>query len=144
MALFSRKKKEEVKKEDSKKKVSSKKSASKDKKEVKISEPAQKESKIPLAFDVTKIIKNPRVSEKGAVVAEDANAYVFDVYKNANKNQIKLAIEKIYKVVPVKINITKIQSKKVRVRGTNKKTGIKSGGKKAFVYLKKGEKIEFI
>lgn len=141
MALFSRKKKNETKVEDSKNKNLSKEVSVK---ETKLEKTSKKELNTAPDFDVTKIIKNPRVSEKGAVVTEDANAYVFDVYKNANKKQIRIAIEKIYKVIPLKINITKIQSKKVRVRGTNQKTGIKSGGKKAFVYLKKGEKIEFI
>ncbi|HMP67655.1 MAG TPA: 50S ribosomal protein L23 [Candidatus Paceibacterota bacterium] len=129
MALFGRKKNTEKKTEKAVKSIETKDSVSK---------------KTTIDLDVTKILKNPRVSEKAAVVAESANAYIFDVYNDATKSQIKLAIEKVYKVIPLKVNISQVMSKKVRVRGTNRKTGVKSGGKKAFVYLKKGEKIEFI
>lgn len=129
MALFGRKKNTEKKTEKAVKSIETKDSVSK---------------KTTTDLDVTKILKNPRVSEKAAVVAESANAYIFDVYNDATKSQIKLAIEKVYKVIPLKVNISQVMSKKVRVRGTNRKTGVKSGGKKAFVYLKKGEKIEFI
>lgn len=87
-----------------------------------------------------KIIKNPRVTEKVATLA-DKNIYTFDVSSTVTKNEIKKDFEKKYKVKPVKVNITKIQEKIVMRRG---RKGIKSGGKKAVVYLKKGDKIEFV
>lgn len=87
-----------------------------------------------------RIIKNPRVTEKASFAAEQ-NVYTFDVEKSANKTEIKKAIFTLYKVKPVKINILPVKSKKIVVRG---KTGVKSGGKKALVYLKKGDKIEFV
>lgn len=86
------------------------------------------------------IIKNPRVTEKGSMLVE-SNVYAFDVAKDANKNEIKKAVFSIYKVKPVKVNIIPIKAKKIFVRG---KEGVKAGGKKALVYLKKGDKIEFI
>lgn len=87
-----------------------------------------------------RIIKNPRITEKGSMLMEK-NVYVFDVEKDANKNEIKKAIFSIYNVKPVKVNIIKVEEKKIFTRG---KVGVKSGGKKAIVYLKKGDKIEFI
>lgn len=87
-----------------------------------------------------RIIKNPRITEKGSMLMEN-NVYVFDVEKSANKNEVKKAIFSIYKVKPVKVNIVKVEEKKIMTRG---KVGVKSGGKKALVYLKKGDKIEFI
>ena len=87
-----------------------------------------------------KIIKNPRVTEKASFLAEK-NAYTFDVPKNSNKTEVKKTIEALYKVKPVKVNMISIPSKKVFKRGIS---GIKSGGKKAIVYLKKGDKIELI
>lgn len=95
-------------------------------------------------INMSNVIIRPRVTEKGAVVATSSNAYIFDVYPDANKIQIAAAIQKIYKVTPLKINITKVPAKKIRIRGERRKTGIKPGGKKAIVYLKSGEKIEFI
>ena len=89
---------------------------------------------------MTHIIKNPRVTEKASNFVE-ANVYTFDVAPMANKIEVKKAILELYKVTPIKINITKIPRKKVFSRG---RTGAKSGGKKALVYLKKGDKIEFI
>jgi ribosomal protein L23 len=49
------------------------------------------------------------------------------------------AIKAYYKVVPIKINVVRNPTKKVFIRG---KKGIKAGVKKAYVYLKKGDKLE--
>ena len=89
---------------------------------------------------ISKIIKNPRVTEKASFNAEK-NVYTFDVFQNANKSEIKKAIFALYKVKPVKVNILKVKEKQVVSRGVK---GVKSGGKKALVYLKKEDKIEFI
>jgi large subunit ribosomal protein L23 len=97
-----------------------------------------------LGQDLTWVLKGPRITEKGAIVAESNNVYTFDIDKKANKIDVKKAIELIYKVKPVKIAIAKIPTKKVQVRGQRGKFGNKGGGKKAFVYLKKGDKIEFV
>ena len=86
------------------------------------------------------LIKNGRVTEKASFCAEK-NVYTFDVTPNANKTEIKKAIFELFKVKPVKVNILKVKAKKIRVRG---KEGVKGGGKKALVYLKEGDKIEFI
>lgn len=86
------------------------------------------------------LIKGTRITEKSAISA-DKGAYTFNVDPHANKSEIKKAIKMLYKVTPVKISITQISSKKVTRRGV---TGVRSGGKKAVVYLKKGDKIEFV
>jgi large subunit ribosomal protein L23 len=88
----------------------------------------------------TQIIKNPRVTEKASTAAEK-NVYIFDVASSANKTEISKAIFILYKVKPVKVNVLGVPKKKVFSRG---KEGVKGGGKKALVYLKKGDKIEFI
>lgn len=87
-----------------------------------------------------KLIKNPRITEKASFHAEN-NVYTFDVAPSANKTEIKKAIFQLYKIKPVKVNILKIKEKAVMLRG---KRSMKSGGKKALVYFKKGEKIDFI
>ncbi len=139
MGLFSRKKNtKEVKSDAKAKDVSSKKEVAKN------DSPVAKAKISAENINILEIIKNPRVSEKAAVVAESSNAYIFNVSKDATKTQIKAAVEKIYKVTPIKINVAQVSDKKVQIRGKRGKTGVKSGGKKAFVFLKKGEKIEFI
>ena len=86
------------------------------------------------------MIIGPRVTEKSAIGA-DKGAYTFNVTDNANKNEIKKAIKMLYNVTPVKVSITQRTSKVVMRRGI---IGTKSGGKKAVVYLKKGDKIAFV
>lgn len=85
------------------------------------------------------IIKNPRVTEKAALASE-GGVYTFDVSTKATKNEIKKAILATYKVTPIKVNILTLKPKKVFIRGN---WGVKGGGKKAVVYLKKGDKITF-
>lgn len=89
---------------------------------------------------MTSIIKNPRITEK-ASYAQGGNVYTFDVAKEANKTEIKKAVLSLYKVKPVKVNIIAVPRKSVFQRG---RLGWKSGGKKALVYLKEGDKIEFV
>ena len=88
-------------------------------------------------FDVERILVRPRVTEKATISAEN-NVYVFDVAVDANKIQIKEAVSHLYKVEPVKVNIVSIPAKKIIYRD---KKGVKSRGKKAYVYLKDGDKI---
>ena len=89
---------------------------------------------------MTTIIKNPRVTEKGSFAMEQ-NVYTFDIIQSANKTEIKKAIFALYKVHPVKVNVLTVPKKNVMSKG---KAGTKGGGRKALVYLKKGDKIEFI
>jgi large subunit ribosomal protein L23 len=84
------------------------------------------------------IILRPRITEKASFIAE-SNIYTFEVSSGATKKQISEAVKIFYKVSPIKINIVKNPSKEVFLRG---KKGTKSGVKKAYVYLKQGDKIE--
>ena len=58
-----------------------------------------------------------------------------------NGEEIKKVIFALYKVHPVKVNILNIPKKHIISKG---KKGVRGGGRKAFVYLKTGDKIEFI
>lgn len=82
----------------------------------------------------------PRVTEKATMHAEK-NVYVFEVTSDANKYEIKKAFEVLYGKTPVKVAVTRIPSKTVVRRG---KAGVKAGGKKALVYLAKGDTIELM
>lgn len=84
------------------------------------------------------VLLRPRITEKATFVAEK-NVHTFEVAQAATKEQIAKAIRAFYKVSPIKINIVKNPAKSVFIRG---KRGVKSGVKKAYVYLKKGDKME--
>jgi large subunit ribosomal protein L23 len=88
----------------------------------------------------TQIIKNPRITEKASFHAGQ-NVYTFDITKDANKTEIKKAIFALYKIHPVKVNVLSIPRKKIMAKG---KIGMRGGGRKAFVYLKEGDKIDFV
>ncbi len=86
------------------------------------------------------VLLQPRVTEKATIKSEQG-VYTFDISLRSTKGDVIKAIKEYYNVTPVKVAITKYPPKKVVYRG---KPGVKSGGKKAYVYLKKGETIEFI
>lgn len=85
-------------------------------------------------------IKNPRVTEKASTMLKQ-NVYTFDILPSANKTEIKKAVFALYKVKPIKVNILKVADKHLSFKG---KLGVKSGGRKALVYLKEGYKISEI
>ncbi len=84
------------------------------------------------------LIIRPRITEKANVLA-GVDVHTFEVREKATKKEVESAIKAFYKVNPLKINIVRNPSKKVFIRG---KWGKKSGVKKAYVYLKKGDKLE--
>lgn len=86
------------------------------------------------------VLLRPRVTEKASMLAEK-NTYVFEVHPKANKKQVSAAITSAYKVTPARVHIINLPAKKVFSRG---KKGMQSGLKKAIVYLKHGDKIEFV
>lgn len=86
------------------------------------------------------ILIAPRITEKGALMAEKG-AYVFNVAKSATKAEVAGAIREVYKVSPRKVTLARVPSKVVMTRGTNK-LGSTASGKKAYVFLKKGDTIE--
>lgn len=87
------------------------------------------------------VLLSPRITEKAALLADKSNVYVFQVTPNATKKSISASIHEAYGVKPVKVRVLAIPSKQVFMRGHR---GVKKGGKKAYVYLKKGDKIEII
>ena len=87
------------------------------------------------------VIMRPRITEKSGIASQKLNAYTFEIRASASKNEVMKAVKELYKVIPVKINVINLPRKSVFSRG---KKGFVSGVRKAVVYLKKGDKIEFI
>lgn len=85
-------------------------------------------------------IKQPHISEKATYLAEK-DQYTFEISPNYNKKEIKDAIEGIYKVDVISVNMIKIPAKKRRLGKTQ---GWRKSYKKAIVKIKNGQKIEIL
>ena len=90
--------------------------------------------------NLSNILVRPHITEK-ATVSSEKSVYVFKIDPKATKDDVERAFKEKYKISPVKVTTVTIPAKNVFVRG---KKGKKSGYKKAYIYLKKGEKIEVI
>ncbi len=84
------------------------------------------------------VLVKPRITEKATLTAQNGQ-YVFEISRSATKASVKAAIKDLYKVTPVAVNIASTPAKTVKVRG---RVGTKSGVRKAYVTLKKGDNIE--
>jgi len=88
-----------------------------------------------------RVLQRPLVTEKATLVSEFNNQYIFQVAPQANKNEIKKAVQDFYGVKVEKVNIINVMGKTRRV---GRHEGFRSGFKKAIVFLREGEKIEII
>lgn len=88
--------------------------------------------------DPREIIIRPIITEHSYDVMED-NVYTFEVAKDANKIEVRNAIESIFDVTVTKVNILNVKPKKKRVRYI---AGMTRSWKKAMVTLKEGDTIE--
>jgi large subunit ribosomal protein L23 len=91
-----------------------------------------------MSLHPAEILIAPVVSEKsyGQIVQ---NRYTFRVHPDAHKTQIRQAVEELFDVKVVGVNVVKVQPKPKR-RGLHQ--GVRPGWKKAIVELKAGDKIE--
>jgi large subunit ribosomal protein L23 len=98
--------------------------------------------KIPQLKETTaKFLGTPRITEKATMVAEKNNVYTFNISANSTKSELMKEIKKLHKVTPVKINIANLPRKNRVVRG---RKITKAGSRKAYVFLKKGDKIDLV
>jgi large subunit ribosomal protein L23 len=92
--------------------------------------------------DLSYVLRKPRITEK-ATLGIEHNVYVFEIAPWANKQEVSKAVQHIYKVTPRKVNLAKIPEKQLSSR-FRRRGGVKQGGKKAYIYLKEGDRIEFV
>ncbi|MCG3164844.1 MAG: 50S ribosomal protein L23 [Bacteroidia bacterium] len=90
------------------------------------------------------ILVKPLITEKATAISEKAGRYSFVVDKNANKLQIKKAVEAMYGVTVESVN-TMVAPGKVKSRNTKTKVVVGNTGryKKAIVTLQSGNTIDF-
>jgi large subunit ribosomal protein L23 len=87
-----------------------------------------------------KVLKRPLITEKNSVLQAQGK-YAFKVAQEANKEQIKQAVEKAFKVTVTGVNVMTVAGKRRRMRGREVTS---PSWKKALVTLKPGDKIELI
>jgi len=85
------------------------------------------------------VLRRPLITEKNTTL-QAQNKYAFEVAKEANKPQVKQAVEKAFKVKVTTVNTIMVPGKSRRVGRRVVQT---QSWKKAVVTLKPGDKIEF-
>lgn len=89
--------------------------------------------------DPRSIVRRALITEKGTTLRETQNQYHFEVARDANKIEIKRAIEVIFSV---KVGSVRTQQLRGKVKRQGRSAGRRSDWKKAIVTLKPDQKIE--
>jgi large subunit ribosomal protein L23 len=89
--------------------------------------------------DKFQIIKRPLLTEKSTKKKEEFNEVAFEVDRRANRSEVKMAVQTLFKVKVQRVNLMQMEGKKKRV---GKKLGRTADWKKALVRLAPGEAIE--
>jgi len=88
-------------------------------------------------FDV---VTSPLITEKGTMVGELGNQVVFRVRRDASKDQIRRAVESLFKVKVEKVRTLNLLGK---IRRVGRHAGRRPDWKKAYVTLAEGQRIDF-
>jgi large subunit ribosomal protein L23 len=90
---------------------------------------------------VQEVIRRPLITEKSTQLRDDRNIIAFEVHRDANKIQVKRAVEAQFKVKVAEVRISNVHGK---TRRQGRFVGRRPDWKKAYVRLAEGEKpIEF-
>jgi len=93
-------------------------------------------------MNANQIIRRPLVTEKSTILREEKNVLSFEVDGNANKIQVKNAVEELFKV---KVEEVRLFNVRVKMKRMGRNVGKRRDWRKAYVRLKQGEKApEFI
>jgi len=84
------------------------------------------------------VLRRPLVTEKGVDKKDNERTLCFEVAVEASKTQVKAAVEKLFKVKVAEVRTSNLEGK-LRRRG--RFVGYRPDWKKAYVKLKKGEKV---
>ena len=93
-------------------------------------------------MNANQIIRRPLVTEKSTILREEGNVIAFEVDPNANKIEVKRAVEELFKVKVDEVRLFNVRGKMKRM---GRYEGKRRDWRKAYVRLKEGEKApEFI
>jgi large subunit ribosomal protein L23 len=90
--------------------------------------------------DLRQVIQRPVVTEKSTIEREQQNIVTFAVHPDANKHEIRRAVEELFSVKVLDVRTNRVRGKSKRV---GKFVGDKPSWKKARVRLRSGDSIEF-
>ena len=90
-------------------------------------------------MDMYQVVIKPLVTEKGTMMLSEGNWVTFRVHPDANKIEVREAIQKIFSVSVLQVNTQIVRGKRKRF---GKTMGQSKAWKKAIVRLKEGDKIE--
>ena len=93
-------------------------------------------------FSPETIIKDYRVTEKATEQISEGNKYTFEVFPTANRREVAAAVERLFNVKVIRVNIQNKAGKLKRSRTVRGQTGRTASIKKAIVTLKAGDSIE--
>lgn len=85
------------------------------------------------------VLLAPHISEKTAMASESANQYVFKVARDANKTEIRAAVEKLFEVTVESVRTVNMRGKTKRFKTS---LGRRPHWKKAYVRLAEGQTID--
>ena len=89
-------------------------------------------------MNIYEVLHRPLVTEKGVEKKDNERTLCFEVAQGANKTQVKAAVEKLFKV---KVEDVRTASFEGKLRRRGRFAGYRSDWKKAYVKLKKGQKV---
>ena len=89
--------------------------------------------------DLSRVVVRPLITERGAALREKANQYLFEVAVDANKHEIKQAVELYF---GVKVESVRTMNMRGKVKRMGRFTGKRADWKKAVVTLADGEVID--
>lgn len=89
-------------------------------------------------MNVYEILRRPLITEKNTMLMT-SHKYTFEVHRDANKHQVKEAVEKLFNVDVLRVNVINVPGKMRRV-GRNR--GMTSEWRKAVVTIKPDQRIE--
>lgn len=89
---------------------------------------------------LAEVLRRPLITEKNSALQVQGK-YAFEVAEEANKEQVKRAVEKAFNVTVTEVNVMIVRGAKKRVRG---RQVMSMPWKKAVVTLKPGDKIEIV
>jgi large subunit ribosomal protein L23 len=88
---------------------------------------------------LSEVLRRPLITEKNTAIQAPQGKYAFEVAEGANKDLVRQAVEKTFKVGVIKVNVMTVPGSRRTIRGRKIET---PSWKKAVVTLKPGDKIE--
>lgn len=86
------------------------------------------------------LLRRPIITEKGTALKDENNQLVFEVSLDANKCEIKKAVERLFKVTVLSVRTQNRQGKRKRL---GRSVGRRKNWKKAIVTIKEGDRVDF-